>query len=94
YVDYRAPVGVIRDKLTEIAKASANWDGQVVNLQVTDCKEETMELRCLVSAASSGKAFDLRCEVREKLIDFLQRDHPEALPRRRADVAMEGARPF
>ena len=93
YLDYRAPVGIIRDKLTEIAKASPNWDGQVAALQVTDCKEETIEVRCLVSAPSAGKAFDLRCEVREKLVDFLQRERPEALPRRRADVTMEAANP-
>lgn len=89
YVDYRAPVGVIRDKLREIADASLNWDRQVVNLQVTECKEETLELRCLVSAPSAGKAFELRCEVREKLVDFLQREHPEALPRKRANLLVE-----
>lgn len=89
YVDYRAPVDAIRDKLMEIAKASPLWDGKVVNLQVTDCKTDTMELRCLVSASSAPKTFDLRCEVREKLIDFLQREHPEALPRRRADLSLE-----
>lgn len=89
YVDYRAPVGLIRDKLKEIAQTSPAWDGEVVNLQVTDCKEETMELRCLISAPSAGKAFELRCEVREKMIDFLQREHPEALPRRRADLVLE-----
>lgn len=89
YVDYRAPVGAIRDKLSEIATASPDWDGQVANLQVTDCKDDTIELRCLVSAPSSGKAFNLRCEVREKLVDFLQRDHPEALPRRRAEFVPE-----
>src|SRR3569833_3601968 len=50
YVDYRAPVGAIRDKLSEIAKASPDWDGQVANLQVTDCTDDTIELRCLVSA--------------------------------------------
>ena len=88
YVDYRAPVGVIRDKLTEIVKASKNWDGGVVNLQVTDAKESTIELRCLMSARSAGQAFDLRCEVREKLVDFLQRHHPEALPRQRSEVAV------
>ena len=76
YVDYRAPVGVIRDKLHEIVKASKNWDGSVVNLQVTDAKESTIELRCLMSARSAGQAFDLRCEVREKLVDFLQKHHP------------------
>ena len=42
-----------------------------------------MELRCLMSARSSAQTFDLRCEVREKLIDFLQQEHPEALPRSR-----------
>ena len=88
YVDYRAPVGVIRDKLGEIVKASKNWDGNVVNLQVTDAKEQTMELRCLMSARSAGQTFDLRCEVREKLVDFLQKHHPEALPRQRSEVAV------
>ncbi|HEY1472689.1 MAG TPA: mechanosensitive ion channel domain-containing protein [Pseudolabrys sp.] len=88
HVDYRAPVGVIRDKLKEIVKASQNWDGDVVNLQVTDAKEQTIELRCLMSARSAGQAFDLRCEVREKLVDFLQRHHPEALPRQRLEAVV------
>jgi small-conductance mechanosensitive channel len=88
YVDYRAPVGVIRDKLSEIVRASKNWDGGVVNLQVTDAKESTIELRCLMSARSAGQAFDLRCEVREQLVDFLQEHHPEALPRQRSEVAV------
>ena len=48
----------------------------MVNLQVTDAKENTIELRCLISARSAGQAFDLRCEVREQLIDFLQKHHP------------------
>ncbi len=88
YVDYRAPVGVIRDKLAEIVKNSKNWDGNVVNLQVTNARESTIELRCLMSARSAGQAFNLRCEVREQLIDFLQKRHPEALPRQRSEVAV------
>ena len=90
YVDYRAPVEAIRRQLEAIASASRFWDGKVVNLQVTDCKNDTIELRCLISARSAGQAFDLRCEVREKLIDYLQREHPEALPRQRADLVVEG----
>ncbi|MGH6665369.1 MAG: mechanosensitive ion channel family protein [Pseudolabrys sp.] len=88
YVDYRAPVGVIRDKLKEIVKNSKDWDGNVVNLQVTDVKEQVIELRCLMSARSAGQAFNLRCEVREQLIDFLQKHHPKALPRQRSEVAV------
>ncbi len=83
YLDYKAPVGLIREKLKEVVKASKNWDGNIVGLQVTDAKENTIELRCLMSAPSAPQAFDLRCEVREKLIDFLNAEHPEALPRRR-----------
>jgi small-conductance mechanosensitive channel len=86
YVDYRAPVDVIREKFKEILKQSQKWDGDVAGLQVTDLKEGTMELRCLMSARTGGMVFDLRCEVREKLIDFLQREHPEALPRQRSEA--------
>lgn len=91
YVDYRAPVDGIREKLKEILKQSRRWDGDVAALQVTDLKEGTMELRCLMSARTGGMVFDLRCEVREKLIDFLQKNHPEALPRQRAEVAVSDA---
>jgi small-conductance mechanosensitive channel len=83
YLDYRAPVDLIREKFAAILKESHRWDGQVSAVQVTDFKQGTMELRLLMSARSSGQAFDLRCEVREKLIDFLQREHPEALPHSR-----------
>jgi len=83
YLDYSAPVDIIREKFSAILKESSRWDGQVCTAQVTDFKEGTMELRLLMSARSSGQTFDLRCEVREKLIDFLQREHPEALPHSR-----------
>jgi small-conductance mechanosensitive channel len=83
YVDFTAPVAIIREKFIDILKQSNRWDGKTVALQVTDFKERTMELRCLMSARSAGETFDLRCEVREKLIDFLQKEHPETLPRSR-----------
>jgi len=99
YLDYSAPVDIIREKFNAILKESNRWDGQVCVAQVTDFKEGTMELRLLMSARSSGQTFDLRCEVREKLIDFLQREHSEALPHSRqiafkseADAATESER--
>lgn len=87
HLDYRAPVEEIRRKLTEIVEASSLWDNKVVSLQVTDTKGESIEVRALASAATSGAAWNLRCDIREKLIGFLQADHPEALPRRRTEVA-------
>ncbi|ONG44336.1 mechanosensitive ion channel protein MscS [Pseudoroseomonas deserti] len=86
YVDYSAPIGKMREKLEEIARNSSRWDGKVVNMQVTDFRQETMEVRMLVSAGNAGRAFDLRCEVREKMIDWLQREHPGALPRHRNEI--------
>lgn len=83
YVDYATPVEPVRRRLEEIARGSPHWDGRVCVLQVTDLRERTMELRCLVSAANAGAAFDLRCEVREKLIGWLQAELPQALPRQR-----------
>ncbi|MDY0883211.1 mechanosensitive ion channel family protein [Dongia soli] len=87
YVDYSAPVDAMREQLKEIAEASPLWDRQVVNMQVTDFKQDTMEIRMLVSASTAGRTFDLRCVVREEMISWLQKNHPAALPRRRAEIA-------
>ncbi|MGE6740040.1 mechanosensitive ion channel family protein [Allorhizobium pseudoryzae] len=87
YLDYTVPVADVRRKVEEIAAASALWDRQVVNVAVTDFREAVMEVRILVSASDAGKAFDLRCEVREKLIAFIQQDYPASLPKVRAELA-------
>jgi small-conductance mechanosensitive channel len=83
YVDYSVPAEKLRKKLMEIVRASPLWDGRVVALQVSDTRDRTVELRALVSAGSAPATWDLRCEVREKLIAYLQQDYPEALPRTR-----------
>ena len=85
HVDYTAPVERIRQKAIELAKASPLWDGQAVKLQVLEARENTLELRVVVSARTAGDAFDLRCDLREKLVDFLQREIPTALPRARQE---------
>ncbi|MBS7545849.1 mechanosensitive ion channel family protein [Ancylobacter oerskovii] len=87
YLDYSVPVDAVRARVEEIVRASPLWDRKVVNVQVTDFKETVMELRILVSAGTSGRTFDIRCEVREKLIAFLQANYPAALPRLRAEIA-------
>ena len=93
YVDYSAPVAAIRARLEEVVQGSELWDGRVAALQVTDLKERTMELRMLVSAENAGDAFSLRCEVREKIIGWLQETHPDALPRVRAELGGQGDAP-
>ena len=81
YVDYSVPVEAMRAQLQKIAENSPLWDKRVCGLQVTDLKEHTMEIRCLVSSRNSSESFDLRCLVREEMIAFLRDNYPEALPR-------------
>jgi hypothetical protein len=45
-----------------------------------------MELRALMSAADASAAWTLRCEVREKLIEFIKGKYPQALPKVRAEL--------
>jgi small-conductance mechanosensitive channel len=86
YVDFTVKVDELRRKFEEIVRASNLWDGRVLALQVTNLKETTMEVRMLASASSAARAFDLRCQVREKVIAFIQERYPEALPRVRTDL--------
>lgn len=87
--DYRLPIEAFREKMKAVVEESEFWDGQVVVLQVIDANKQTLELRGLMSARTSPRAWDLRCEVREKMIVWLQEAHPEALPRLRAEIAEE-----
>jgi small-conductance mechanosensitive channel len=80
HVSYTVPIDRVRAKALEIVKASPNWDGKSAILQVNDAKESSLELRVLASARSADALADLRYEIREKLIDFLQREHPDCLP--------------
>ena len=81
YLDYQVPLGELRKELKRLVENNPKWDRRVCGLQVTDAKQSTIEVRALVSGTDPGKTFDLRCEVREGLIEFLRRDYPESLPR-------------
>jgi small-conductance mechanosensitive channel len=83
YTDYMLPVDVIRAKFYEIIKQSALWNGKVSNFQVTEIKESSMELRALVSAKDAATLWDLRCEIREKLMQFIIETYPQYLSKRR-----------
>lgn len=79
-VDYGMPVAAIRAEVERLVPTLPEFDGRFFNLQVTDTTERTIQLRVLVTAASSSLAFDLRCKVREAIIDFMQREYPQHLP--------------
>lgn len=92
YVDYDTPVDDVRAEFERIVAASKLWNGQTAVLQVVDTTERTMVLRAVVSADSAPTVWDLRCEVRELLLAWLRSEHPEALPRLRAEVPGVGSR--
>jgi small-conductance mechanosensitive channel len=90
HADYGMPLAPLREEAERIVKAAPEWDGRFFNLRVTDATERSMQIRVLCTAASSSLAFDLRCTVREGLIDFMQREYPQFLPRLRIE---DGAPP-
>lgn len=86
YADYTLPLDEIRNEVQRIVEAHPNWDRKFWNVQVTDATERTMQIRVLVTASDSGKAWNMRCDIREQLIAFMQCKHPQSLPRVRAEL--------
>lgn len=88
HLDYRAPLEELRTELQRVVEEDGRefWDGEVCRLHVVDADDRTVRVRALVSAGSSPDAWELRCLVRERLVTWLQENHPSALPRIRARV--------
>lgn len=83
YLDHAADIAPIREEYTRQIKAHRLWDKRAQVLQVTDCRDQTLEVRLLMSARDGPILFDLRCEIRESMMEWIRREMPEALARRR-----------
>ena len=94
YLDYTAPVAEIRKEFTRLIHTTDLWDKRVHVLQLTNTSEHTIELRALMSASSSSRAFDLRCFIRENLVAFIQQNYPESLPKTRAIIQTQPQESF
>lgn len=90
YVDYAVPVEAVRAQLGRILDESDYFDGVVWRLHVTEVRDRTVELRAMMSAADSGSAFELRCEVREKMLAFIRDNYPQSLPVFRMRAVADG----
>jgi hypothetical protein len=86
YLDYTMPIEPLRLELTRILTSSPRWNKMVNVLQVSDASEHAIQVRALMSAANADLAWDLRCEVREKLLEFVQKKYPQYLPRNRNEL--------
>ena len=89
WADYHMPLAPLREELQRACESTPHWDGRFCLLQVTEAGDHAVQLRCLVTAASAPAAWDLRCHVRERLLDFMQREYPQFLPRQRAELSGE-----
>jgi len=89
WVDYRLPLEPLRAEAQRLCRGLEEWDGRVCVTQVTDANEHAMQVRVLVSASDAGRTWDLRCKVREGLLDFVQRNYPDCLPRLRAETGAD-----
>lgn len=87
WVDYRMPLEPLREAARRACEAAPEWDKQLCQLQVVEAGERSMQLRVLLSSVNSGLNWNLRCKVREALVDFMQREYPQHLPLMRAELA-------
>lgn len=85
-LDFSVPVDEVRAEVQRILEESPLWDRREWVVQVTEITTSGVELRMLMTAADAPSAWDLRCEVREKLLTFLRTRYPEALPRTRIEA--------
>ncbi len=79
-LDWRVPLDEVRAKFLEIVEQSEDWDGRKANVLVTNATGGYVTVRFLVSSSDSDKVWRLRCAVREQMVTWLQRNHPDALP--------------
>lgn len=87
WVDYSFPVDQGRHALKGIIENSPLWDRRFWNLQVSDATDKAIQLRVLATSSDSSKSWDLRCEIREKFLAYIQRHHADDLPRYRGEIS-------
>lgn len=92
WVDYRMPLQPLRDEAQRVCATASEWDGRLCQLQVIDAGERSIQVRVLVTSADSSRNWDLRCKVREALVDFMQREYPQHLPLMRVEFGPEELR--
>ncbi len=85
-VDHRTPVEAVRVAMKPVIESHPKYDGRFWNIQITDADARGMTLRILCTAANASNAWDLRCDLREALIAWLNESHPDCLPRVRAEI--------
>jgi small-conductance mechanosensitive channel len=91
-LDWRVSPVAMRAELDKILKRTDIWDGRASVLQVTDATGGFVRVRILVTAVDAPTLFDLRCFIREEMVEWLQTQDPAAIPRTRVQMVEAEAR--
>ncbi|HEY0260989.1 MAG TPA: mechanosensitive ion channel domain-containing protein [Lacisediminihabitans sp.] len=91
-LDWRVSPSLMREKLEEILGRTPLWDKRASVLQVTDAVGGFVHVRILVTAVDAPTLFDLRCFVREEMVEWLHEKDPAAIPRTRIQTVEEQPR--
>ncbi len=83
-VAFSVPFDEMRAELDRLLEESELWDGRRGVLQVTDAVGGVVRVRIVVSAPNAGALFDLRCAVREGMVNWVQ--HRRVLPLQRIEA--------
>jgi len=89
YLDYTFPVQKLREEAQRFVETQELWDKQVFGVKVTDNNAEVMTVRIIATGATSGDTFDLRCNIREHLIGWIQENYEGNLPKTRIEMSPE-----
>jgi len=89
YVDYSFPVASLRMVIPELLKDNDNWDERVWNVQVSNATDNYKEVRILISSSDSTKNWDLKVDLREKLVDYINENFPESFAKIRIESGVK-----
>ncbi|GAA4920605.1 mechanosensitive ion channel family protein [Nesterenkonia rhizosphaerae] len=90
-VDWRVPMDALRARLKRLLDSTPLWDGDTYSVQVIEAVEGHIKTRVVVSARNSGELWDLRCLIREDLVNYLRTEHPYAVMTQRMLITNEEA---
>jgi small-conductance mechanosensitive channel len=85
-LDWRVSPNDMRDELDRLLEHTELWDQRVKVLQVTDATAGYVRIRILVTAVDAPTLFDLRCYIREHMVEWLQANDVAAIPRTRIET--------
>jgi hypothetical protein len=81
-VNWQVPLDELRQELRRFLATSDSWGGRNAEIRVDKAVGTEMILLIIVTAADADAVFDLKWQVREAMVTYLQQHHPDALPQR------------